>query len=187
VKRKAQQRIEESADRMAKELLGLAIGAASEAVKLAAVKDALDRAGLGAKQAPELSAKPLAPWEEVLRDVAFDGIARITRDEHRSRYGVLPDETPTAPSHEIEVVDVELVPEPGDEDGPKWAVHSPVDELPASDPADVPADEPARTTGHVTPPPPRPLTYEEAAEVMRTSRARSDPGRCPRRRARRPG
>jgi hypothetical protein len=51
---------------MAQELLGIALSAESESVKLAAVKDAMGRA-LGTKQALELSAQPLAPWEEVLR------------------------------------------------------------------------------------------------------------------------
>lgn len=74
VKAKARQRLDEAADRMARELLGIATSAESESVRLAAVKDALDRAGLGAKQALELSAKPLEPWEEVLRGVVFDGI-----------------------------------------------------------------------------------------------------------------
>jgi hypothetical protein len=78
---------------MAQELLGIALSAESESVKLAAVKDALDRA-LGTKQALELSAKPPAPWEEVLRDVTFDGVARMTRAEHHARHGVLPDQSP---------------------------------------------------------------------------------------------
>jgi hypothetical protein len=49
---------------------------------------------LGTKQALELSAKPPAPWEEVLRDVTFDGVARMTRAEHHARHGVLPDQSP---------------------------------------------------------------------------------------------
>ena len=61
VKRKARQRLEEASDRLARQLLGIAEGAESEAVRLAAVKDALDRAGIQAKTAAtvESSVKPL--------------------------------------------------------------------------------------------------------------------------------
>jgi hypothetical protein len=46
IRNAARVRLENAADLMAKQLLGIAIGAESEAVKLAAIRDALDRAGL---------------------------------------------------------------------------------------------------------------------------------------------
>ena len=106
---KARERLALAADRMARELLGIATGAESEAVKLAAVKDALDRAGLGAKTEVALELKP---WEPILADVA--GVAQISRAESRARRG-LPDDTPALDDEPLEVVDAELVdddPEP---------------------------------------------------------------------------
>jgi len=65
VKRKAKERLELAADRMAKELLGIATDGQSEAVKLNAIRDALDRAGLGAKTEVSLELKP---WEQLMGD-----------------------------------------------------------------------------------------------------------------------
>jgi hypothetical protein len=82
VRRKAKERLELAADRMAKELLGMATGAESEAVKLNAIRDALDRAGLGAKTEVSVEVKP---WEQLLGDIS--GVASISRAEHRAQQG----------------------------------------------------------------------------------------------------
>mgnify|MGYP005993608961 CR=1 FL=1 len=71
VKAAARVRIERAADRMAKELLGIAADEGTPpAVRLAAICDALDRSGLGAKTAVEVSVGPQKPWEVVFEDLA---------------------------------------------------------------------------------------------------------------------
>lgn len=65
VRRKARQRLEEATDRMAKELLRMAIDPdVSDAVKLRAITEALDRGNLSAKTEIEISAKPFEQIEE---------------------------------------------------------------------------------------------------------------------------
>lgn len=121
---KAKQRLELAADRMAANLLSLAIYGESEAVKLGATNSALDRAGITAKAALEVSVEQPAPYEELLANMT--GVASITRAESRARRG-LPQDDPPA----LEVVDAEIV-------GP--ALNPPVD--PAHSPADRRVDLP---------------------------------------------
>jgi hypothetical protein len=90
---------------MARELLGIATGAESEAVKLAAVKDALDRAGISAKTAVEVTVEP-APYLELLGDVA-----QISKAQHDAlKRGELLIAPPPLPPDVI--VDAEFVDEP---------------------------------------------------------------------------
>jgi hypothetical protein len=106
---------------MAQELLRIASSAESESVRLGAVKDALDRAGLGAKTAIEIEVGPPKPYEQIL-----GGISAITREESRARRGV-PDAAPawTPPALAAgnpDVVDAEVL-DDGSSGGPGMAPH----------------------------------------------------------------
>ena len=86
VKAEARQRIEDAADRMARELLKMAVDEnVSDAVKLAAIRDALDRAGLSARTAVnvEVGRRPF--------EVIFEDITSRSRSESRASRG-LPDD-----------------------------------------------------------------------------------------------
>ncbi len=81
VKAAARARLDNAAEVMAKQLLGLALTAESEGVQLAAVKDALDRTIGKAPTTVEIG--PTKPYEEVL-----EGISTMTRAESRRARGV---------------------------------------------------------------------------------------------------
>lgn len=77
--RKARERLELAADRMAKELLGIAIDPDTDAnTKLKAIGMALDRAGLNPRQTIAVGPDETAPWRDVLDNIM--GVARTTRD-----------------------------------------------------------------------------------------------------------
>lgn len=110
-KAKARQRLDEAADRMAHELLKIATTSESESIKLTAVRDALDRAGLKPPTQVEVGPNQPEPWEQLLGDVAH-----VTKAQHEAmKRGEPPPPSPLPPAPEpLEVVDAEIV-----EDGPE--------------------------------------------------------------------
>jgi hypothetical protein len=153
VKAKARQRLDEAADRMAKQLLSIADGAESEAVKLAAVKDALDRAGLKPPTQVEVGVGP-KPWE-----ILVASMEPMSRAESRARRGVsdapppLPPQRALTASDGSEIVDAEVVDPP----------RSDANDLPATGRGSGPARPPQPTT----PPGTGLMTLEEANAIVR--------------------
>ncbi|WP_136624795.1 hypothetical protein [Mycobacterium attenuatum] len=110
----ARRRLDEAADRMARELLKIATTPESESVKLSAVRDALDRAGLKLATTVEVGPKQPEPWEELLGDVAH-----VTRAQHEAMKRGQP--MPPAPANpralppadaDTDIVDAEVVDAP---------------------------------------------------------------------------
>ena len=156
VKRKARERLELAADRMAKELLGMATGAESEAVKLNAIRDALDRSGLGAKTEVSVEIKP---WEQLMGDLT--GVATISRAEHRAQRGRPFLDQPAL----AEAIDAEVV-ERVDETGPAAPPEPPAGEMRYPGDGDDGDGDMPRGSGGL-------MTLEDAAEAERRAR-RSD-------------
>lgn len=105
VKAKAQRRLQQAADALVQRLLGMALdGDTPDHVALQAIRDALDRAGLGAKQAVEVGVE-LKPWETMMMD-----FANISRERQAA---LERGEIPPAPGSAQPVIDAEVV------DGPE--------------------------------------------------------------------
>lgn len=155
-KRKARQRIDEAADRMAARLLGFAENENVPAyVALAAVQDALDRAGL--KPPTQVEVGVTQPYEEVMAGIA--GIAHLTREESRAQRGLpaLAPADPTAP------LDVEVVDDPESQDVSERHPDSPSAGRNPAEEGDGPPSRPAFAEGDVGPSPGNALmTMEDA-------------------------
>ncbi|MDH3022668.1 hypothetical protein [Gordonia alkanivorans] len=138
---------------MAKELLKIAVSEdAPDNVKLAAIRDALDRAGLSAKTAVDVEVGPSKGFEQVLEAMVTGG----SRAESRARRGLTDDDF--APNSDdwtaSEILDAQIV---DDEEG-----YSPAPSLGTS-------------TAHEPPRPPQPpdpangsglLPFEEALDRL---------------------
>ena len=116
-----------ASDRMAKALLGIAESAESEAVKLRAIIEALDRAGLTARTAVDVTLGEPAPWQQMIT-----GIARMPLEESQRRRGLIPEPLALPAGDPSSPVDAEVVPvpePPAQPDGPlrppPWAGEPP--------------------------------------------------------------
>ena len=89
VKAAAQRRLQNAADALVQRLLGFALddGDTPPAVALAAIRDALDRAGMSTKHAVEVEVGPTPAWQQ-----ALTGLSAMTRAESRAARG-LPDDS----------------------------------------------------------------------------------------------
>ncbi|MGU3653626.1 HGGxSTG domain-containing protein [Mycolicibacterium sp. A43C] len=155
----ARRRIEEAADRMAARILVIAENDQVPAyVALQAAQDALDRAGVSAKTAVDVSVE-VKPYEEVMQGMA--GVAQISRAESRANRG-LPALDRADPNG---IVDAEVV------DMGEMGPDSPAAGRYPADRSDDPRDRPAFAE---EPPTPRTglMTVEDALAELRVHHVR---------------
>ncbi|BBX90943.1 hypothetical protein H5U98_06810 [Mycolicibacterium boenickei] len=102
VKLAARNRIENAADQMAEQLLRMAIDPKTkDSVKLAAIRDALDRAGLKAPEQVVVSAGQSSAFEDIAQDVGYSGIQHTQPeyiDSQRESMKVQHDSDPFGPT-----------------------------------------------------------------------------------------
>lgn len=104
VRNAARARLANAADRLARELLKMATDDnVSDAVKLNAIRDALDRGGVGVKAEIELTAKPY----ETLVD-QIEAMHGGSRAEHRHAMGIR-DDTPALVVAHHEPIDAQII------------------------------------------------------------------------------
>jgi hypothetical protein len=180
-KRAARKRLEEAADRMARELLKIAVDDnVPESVKLAAVKDALDRAGVSARTAVdvEVTAKP---YQVILENLA--GIEGGSRAEFRRSQGIADDSdteranTPALGSAQTnDPIDAEIIDE-GDELIAAMRHQQDYADPMTPDDDDWPSDEPIGGTYNplapTGPPPDAQMTFEDAVSAAGDMRRRA--------------
>lgn len=126
----ARRRLDEAADRMAAALLGIAESAESEPVRLAAIRDALSRAGVSEKQAVEVEVSA-APWQDIAAN-SIVSIERMTRAESRARRGLAEPQHALPAADPNEPIDAEVIdphqPAPNEAHSePPWVAHARTD------------------------------------------------------------
>lgn len=171
-KNAARRRIDEAAERMAKQLLRIADSADSEAVRLAAVKDALDRAGLKPPDKVDVEVG-VKPYEAMLGNIV--GMSTSTRSESRAARGISEPKQigagGTANSDEGVVIEGEVV---DAETGPRTSPASSAAMRSDDDRGNGPGDE---GFGAEEPPATRPgtglMTMEEAMRLANESNRRA--------------
>lgn len=154
---RAQSRLNQAADVLVQRLLGLALdGDAPDAVALAAIRDALDRAGMSAKQAVGVEVAVEVPaWQQMMQGMT--AIRRVPQEQSRAERGLIEPPRELTAADPSEPIDAELV-----------------RELPAQ------PDEPLRPPPWegMPPPPSRPgtelLTAEDAAAFTADLQRRQD-------------
>lgn len=95
-------RLQNAADRLARELLKMTTDDnVADHIKLAAIKDALDRGGVSAKAELEITAKP---FESIMERMELG----VSRAQHRRSMGI-PDDTPALAAANDEPIEAQIV------------------------------------------------------------------------------